>query len=157
VYKDHEIRNNTYWSISWLFVPVVVIPIGIDPDKFTRQLRMDETVQKIEEFRELFEGKKVILGVDRLDYIKGIPQRLRAFGRLLQKFPEWKGKVVLIQIAVPSRTDVDKYKALKDEVEQLVAHINGTYGEFGYTPVVYQFRSVNFPELCHCTGSATQR
>jgi trehalose-6-phosphate synthase len=73
----------------------------------------------LEEYQKTFEGKKVLLAVDRLDYIKGIPHRLKAFQLFLQNYPEWRNKVVFIQVAVPSRTDVEEYKRLKIEVETL--------------------------------------
>jgi trehalose 6-phosphate synthase/phosphatase len=130
------------------YIPIIVSPVGIDPEKFLIQLKSEEHQKILLGYKKNFEGKKVLLGVDRLDYIKGIPHRLRAFELFLQKYPEWKGKVFLIQIAVPSRTEVEEYKKLKNEVDALVAHINGTYGTFESNPVHYLFRSVNFQELC---------
>lgn len=144
------------------FVPVSVFPVGIDPEKFDLQLKEPVVQQKIEQYSKAFEGKKVLygevvlnllwtkilLGIDRLDYIKGIPHKLKAMEVFFQKFPEWRGKVVLIQIAVPSRTDVEEYKKLKNEVEALVGHINGTYGSLNFNPIHYLFQSVPFDELC---------
>lgn len=100
-----------------------------------------------------------MLGIDRLDYIKGIPHKLKALESFFQKYPEWKGKVVLIQIAVPSRTDVPEYQKLKNEVEALVgrirnvqklstSYINGVYGSLDFHPIHYLFKSVPFDELC---------
>lgn len=130
------------------FVPVTINPVGIDPEKFAKQLDTPETKQKVEEYKKQFEGKKVLLGVDRLDYIKGIPHRLNALEVFFQKYPEWHNKVVLIQVAVPSRTDVEEYKKLKNEVDALVGHINGTYGSVNFNPINYLFKSVPFAELC---------
>jgi trehalose-6-phosphate synthase len=76
-----------------------------------------------------FRGKKIILGIDRLDYIKGIPQKLRAFEKLLTDHPEEKEKVVLIQVAIPTRTDVEEYKMLRKQVEGMIGMINGKHGE----------------------------
>ena len=87
------------------FVPVSVFPIGIDPEKFLNELQLPAVQKNISSHKKTFEGKKVILAVDRLDYIKGIPHRLRAFELFLEQHPEWHKKVVLIQVAVPSRTD----------------------------------------------------
>eukprot|EP01114_Cavostelium_apophysatum_P002573 TRINITY_DN1228_c0_g1_i2.p1 TRINITY_DN1228_c0_g1~~TRINITY_DN1228_c0_g1_i2.p1 ORF type:complete len:776 (+),score=198.46 TRINITY_DN1228_c0_g1_i2:1922-4249(+) len=129
------------------FVPVSIFPVGIDVDKFIKQLDDTETQKKIEDYLSHFKGKKIFLGVDRLDYIKGLPHKLKAFERFLQKYPQWQNKVALIQVAVPSRTDVEEYKKLKDEIDQLVGHINGTYGSLNFSPILYLFKSVAFPEL----------
>jgi len=129
------------------FVPVTIHPVGIDVDKFLAQLDEPETLSVISKYEKLFEGKRVFLGVDRLDYIKGIPYKLKAFERFLKKYPQWKDKVALIQVAVPSRIDVPEYRKLKDEVDQLVGHINGTLGGLNFSPILYLFQSVSFPDL----------
>jgi len=130
------------------FIPLLISPVGIDPDKFEAELRTEAVGKIIADYETSFEGKKVFLAVDRLDYIKGIPHRLRAFKLLLENHPEWVGKAILIQVAVPSRTEVDQYKKLKIEVETLVGHINGEYGDLNYQPIHYLFKSTPFPELC---------
>lgn len=71
---------------------------------------------------------KVIIGVDRLDYIKGVQQKLHAFETFLERYPDWIGKVVLVQIAVPSRGDVQEYQNLRANINELVTRINGNYG-----------------------------
>ncbi|KAM9956116.1 hypothetical protein ACTFIW_005972 [Dictyostelium discoideum] len=129
------------------FVQVGVFPVGIDPDKFFESLKTTQVQNRIKELKESFEGTKVLIGIDRLDYIKGIPQKLQAIERLFQKYPEWKGKLVLIQVAVPSRQDVEEYQKLKKEVEELVGRINGLYGSIGYSPIHYLFQSVDPSEL----------
>jgi len=130
------------------FIPLIISPVGIDPEKFEAEIRTEGVENIIKDFKTSFEGKKIFLAVDRLDYIKGIPHRLRAFQLMLQTYPEWRGKAILIQVAVPSRTDVDQYKKLKIEVETLVGHINGEYGDLNYQPIHYLFKSTPFPELC---------
>lgn len=130
------------------FIPVSVFPVGIDPEKFRLKLKAPEVQKRIEEYQNSFEGKKVLIGVDRLDYIKGIPHKLKGFEKFFEKYPEFQSKVVLIQVAVPSRTDVEEYKRLKNEVDALVGHINGTYGSFNFNPVQYLFKSVTFEDLC---------
>jgi trehalose-6-phosphate synthase len=82
-----------------------------------------------------------VLGVDRLDYSKGIPERLEAFERLLQLYPSWRRQVHFVQVSVPSRESVPEYVELRGRVETLVGHINGTYGEADWTPVRYLYRS----------------
>lgn len=101
--------------------------IGIDPDSFRETVNTAGVQSQISLSERSFAGRKIILGVDRLDYIKGMPQRLAAFDKLLDDFPEWVGKVVLIQVAVPSRTDVLEYAKLRDAVERQVGRINGKH------------------------------
>jgi trehalose 6-phosphate synthase/phosphatase len=90
---------------------------------------------------------RMLLGVDRLDYTKGIPQRLLAYGRLLRERPELRGRVRLVQIAVPSRERVGSYRALRRQVEELVGRINGEHGSAAWTPVHYVRRSISPAEL----------
>jgi trehalose 6-phosphate synthase len=89
----------------------------------------------------MLSGRKLILGVDRLDYSKGIPERLEAFARLLERYPEWRGKVSFVQVSVPTRSEVPEYAELRARVEHLVGRINGTYGEADWVPVRYLYRS----------------
>lgn len=77
-----------------------------------------------------FQGVKLMVGVDRLDYIKGVPQKLHALEVFLSDHPEWVGKVVLVQVAVPSRQDVEEYQNLRAVVNELVGRINGKFGEY---------------------------
>lgn len=116
-----------------------VFPIGIDPLQFSAlQDVIDRDVMSL---RASLAGRKMILGVDRLDYSKGIPNRLLAFDRLLDTTPEWRGKVTFVQVSVPSRVDVPEYRELRQEVEELVGRINGRYGEADWVPVRYLYRS----------------
>lgn len=130
-------------------VAVGVFPIGIEPHKFQEQFKEKSVQERIRELQQTFAGKKLIIGVDRLDYIKGIPHKIMGFEALLKSHPEWQGKVVLLQVAVPSRTDVPEYQKLKREIDQLVGRVNGEYGSLidNYTPVEYLFRSVDMKEL----------
>eukprot|EP00026_Physarum_polycephalum_P003662 Phypoly_transcript_03675.p1 GENE.Phypoly_transcript_03675~~Phypoly_transcript_03675.p1 ORF type:complete len:768 (+),score=94.00 Phypoly_transcript_03675:155-2305(+) len=137
--------NGVYYQER--FIPTGVFPVGIDPDKFDQLLTTPKVQARIAELQEKFKGKKILVGVDRLDYIKGMPHKLLAIERLFQKYPEWRGKLVLIQIAVPSRCDVEKYQQLKREVDQLVGRINGAYGSLGDSPIHYLFQSVDSTEL----------
>lgn len=87
------------------------------------------------------------MGVDRLDYIKGVPQKLHAFEVFLSQHPEWVGKVILCQVAVPSRQDVEEYQNLRSEVNELVGRINGQFGTIEFTPIHFLHKSLNFQEL----------
>jgi trehalose 6-phosphate synthase len=90
---------------------------------------------------------RLILGVDRLDYTKGIPERLYAFERLLEKFPKWQKRVSLVQISVPSREDVPDYTEQRKAVENAVGYINGKYGDGTWVPVRYLYRSYGPEQL----------
>ncbi len=128
-------------------IRVDAFPMGIDYEKFARSVEKKEVKQEIKRIRRRIGERKVILSVDRLDYTKGIAQRLRAYDQLLEKYPEYKEKVVLILVAVPSRTRVEHYMLLKREVDELIGRINGRHGAFGWTPVWYLYRSLQFPTL----------
>ncbi|KAJ3408148.1 Trehalose-6-P synthase/phosphatase complex synthase subunit [Chytriomyces hyalinus] len=128
-------------------VHVGTFPIGIDPDKFSTAIAQTNVAARIHALKTRFEGLRVLVGVDRLDYIKGVPQKLRAFELFLQEHPEWIEKVVLVQIAVPSRQDVEEYQQLRDVVNELVGRINGRYGTMTFMPIHFVHRSVNFEEL----------
>lgn len=89
----------------------------------------------------------MLLGIDRLDYIKGIPHKMQALKSFFEKYPEYQDQVVLVQVAVPSRQDVKEYQMLKQNVDQLVGQINSTYGKLNFNPVHYLFKSVDFKSL----------
>ncbi len=110
-------------------VTVGAFPIGIDPDKFTEGLKKEKVKKRIAALEQKFQGVKLIVGVDRLDYIKGVPQKMHALEVFLTDHPEWIGKVVLVQVAVPSRQDVEEYQNLRAVVNELVGRINGKFGE----------------------------
>jgi alpha,alpha-trehalose-phosphate synthase [UDP-forming]/trehalose-phosphatase len=119
-----------------------VIPVGIDPERFADAAATPNgEAQELGSFENMLSGRKLILGVDRLDYSKGIPERLEAFARLLERYPEWRGKVSFVQVSVPTRSEVPEYAELRARVEHLVGRINGTYGEADWVPVRYLYRS----------------
>lgn len=102
---------------------------------------------RIAALRRKFEGVKLIVGVDRLDYIKGVPQKLHALEVFLTEHPEWIGKIVLVQVAVPSRQDVEEYQNLRAVVNELVGRINGKFGTIEFMPIHFLHQSVSFEEL----------
>ncbi|OMJ25162.1 Alpha,alpha-trehalose-phosphate synthase [UDP-forming] A [Smittium culicis] len=128
-------------------VKVMTFPIGIDPNVFLEAQRSTQVISRLKELETEFKGKKVIVGVDRLDYIKGVPQKFMAFESLLKAYPEYIGKVVLVQVAVPSRGDVEHYQELIVSVNELVGLINGKYGTIEYTPIHFLHKSVDIYEL----------
>jgi len=131
------------------------LPIGIAPREFTDLLEHNPaTRQRLAELKQRFAGRRIILGVDRLDYTKGIPQRLRAYRRFLNESPDWRGKVALIQVAVPSRELVPMYRQLGKEVNELVGQINGELGTPDWSPVIYLRRSQPRSELAALYAAA---
>ncbi|CAH0479794.1 unnamed protein product [Peronospora belbahrii] len=129
------------------FSAIGVFPIGIDPEHFEGILNSDATQKRIQELTVKFAGCKIIIGVDRMDYIKGIPHKLLAMERFLSLYPERCKDVVLIQIGVPSRTGVQEYQHLAASVNEMVGRINGRYGTLTHSPVHYIHRSVTPSEL----------
>ena len=124
------------------------LPISIAPDEFTALLDDDaETRAALASLRARFAGQRIVLAVDRLDYTKGIPQRLRAFRKLLASAPHLRGKVTLVQVAVPSRERIPEYELLRREVSELVGEVNGEFGRPEWTPVVYMRRGISRSEL----------
>jgi len=116
-------------------------PMGMDSDKFSK-LGEHPTVKKhIESFKNTFRNLRVILSIDRLDYSKGIIQRLNAFELFLEKNPEYIKKVILHMIVVPSRDTVPQYKILKDEIDRLVGHINARFRTFDWHPIAYFYHA----------------
>ncbi|MFO1067033.1 MAG: trehalose-6-phosphate synthase [Geminicoccaceae bacterium] len=119
------------------------IPIGIDVDDVVRLANSLDSRRQAQALASTLHGRALILGVDRLDYSKGIPDRLRAFDSMLREHADWKGKTTLIQICAPSREDVQEYQDLRRAVERRAGHINGRHGDAEWTPVRYVNRSYN--------------
>jgi len=137
---------------------VRVIPVGIDPDRFAEASATHANVNPNESvslgLEAMLGGRQLILGVDRLDYSKGIPERLEAFARLLEVYPEWRNQVSFVQVSVPTRSDIPEYGELRSRVESLVGRINGTFGEADWVPVRYLYRSYDQDTLARLYRSA---
>jgi trehalose 6-phosphate synthase/phosphatase len=116
-------------------------PMGIDYEKYEHVARSKRTAAIEKRYRKSITAGKVMLSIDRLDYSKGIPGRLIAFEQFLKNYPEFREKVSLVQVLVPSRDKVASYKALKEEISRLVGNINSAYGTLSWTPVYYLYRS----------------
>jgi len=122
---------------------IAAFPISIDYNYFVRRAASAEVAQRVRELHGLLPDRKLVLGVDRLDYTKGVPHRLEAFRNALARFPELRERLSLIQVVVPSREDIDTYQALKLQIEQLVSEINGEYSRpGGWVPVWYVYGSL---------------
>ena len=117
-------------------------PIGIDVDEFAALTHGKEASELYDSMKDEYSRRRLLLGVERLDYSKGLPQRLKTFRQLLQKYPDNLGSATLIQIASPSREALDSYADLRQELERLCGSINGDYGELDWMPVRYIHRNV---------------
>ncbi|KAK9893591.1 glycosyltransferase family 20 protein [Cystobasidium minutum MCA 4210] len=130
------------------YVNVGTFPIGIDPQNFLDTLEKPKVKARIAELEERFKGQQIIVGIDRLDYIKGVPQKIHAIEDFLTAHPEMVGKVVLVQVAVPSRGDVEEYQNLRASVNELVGRVNGRFGTVEYVPIHFMHKSIPFDEMC---------
>ena len=122
-------------------------PMGINYQQFSGAVQDSKTHAERKRFRKKLGDCQVILSVDRLDYTKGIPQRLEAFSAFLDRNPKFLRKVVLVLLVVPSRTRLGHYMQLKKEVDGLVGEINGKHGTIGWMPIWYLYRSLRFHSL----------
>ena len=128
-------------------VGIGVDPIGIDVDGFREVLADPETERLLADLERQYEGRRLLVGVERLDYTKGIPQKLHAFERFLEQDPQRARTTTMIQVVVPSRLDSPEYRAQRDEIELLIAGINGRFARPGVTPVEYIHRDISKPAL----------
>ena len=144
VEREHDYRLVTYRSRQ---SRIQAFPISIDFEQFAQGAASPEVGRRAFEIRRQLNGVRIAIGVDRLDYTKGIPERLRAFARFLRDYPATRGRVSLYQVVVPSRESITGYRRLMHEIEQLVAHINGEHSQPGWVPIHYVHRSLPRKEL----------
>ncbi|GHC73136.1 alpha,alpha-trehalose-phosphate synthase (UDP-forming) [Limoniibacter endophyticus] len=140
--SDAEVDGNGRITVEGREVRIDRFPIGIDNDVFAEMAQNSPDDVQIDIMRRRVLGRKQIIGVDRLDYSKGLPARVQAFGRLLEKFPQTEKAVTFLQIAPPTREDVSAYAVIRKEMESLTGAINGKYSDFNWTPIRYIHRSV---------------
>lgn len=143
--KKHDARMEI--QLGDRAVRAGAFPISIDYESFLHRAVDNEVSELVAQVRMQLPGRALILGLDRLDYSKGIPHRIRALGDALDRYPDLRGKVTLLQVVVPSRTRVDEYRFLKDEIDRLVGMINGRHTRAGWTPIQYIFRELTQTEL----------
>ncbi len=142
-----ETREGVRLTVDDRTVTIGNFPISIDARDLVRQSKTAEVQAMAGMIRQTLPDQQVLLGVDRLDYTKGIPQKLMAFREALCRFSDLRRRVTLTQVAVPSRTDIPQYGSLRAEIEQLVGAINGEFTEPGWVPIHYIARRVSFIEL----------
>lgn len=138
--------NQIHWEGRT--IRVEAHPIGIDVASFEEMARLPDVRETARGIREEIGNAKLIIGIDRLDYTKGILTRLLAFERFLEENPAYHGRVAFFQIATPSRTEVESYKQLKRDVDEAVGRINGHFAQDDWVPVHYRYRTYTQEELC---------
>ncbi|MFB0565625.1 MAG: bifunctional alpha,alpha-trehalose-phosphate synthase (UDP-forming)/trehalose-phosphatase [Candidatus Aminicenantaceae bacterium] len=143
---DHDLGSII---VNNRIVKVENFPLGIDFQNFENLLEESSMQKEIIKLKELTDAqnRKIILSVDRLDYTKGIPQRLKGIEFFLEKNPKWHGRFSYIVLSVPSRTKVSYYAMLKQEVDRMIGQINGRFGRPGWIPIHYMYRSLPFNKL----------
>lgn len=132
--NDHLVRVETF-------------PMGIDFQKFYGSVSSPEVQAERAELKNVFADCKVILSLDRLDYTKGIVNRLQGYELFLEKNPEWHGKAVMVLIVVPSRSKVEHYQQMKRQIDEVVGRINGKFGSINWTPILYHYKFLPFNKL----------
>lgn len=142
---DNQFNTITYNN---RVIKTDLFPIGIDFQKFRQECCEDKVSGYLNEIRQNFDGKKIIFSVDRLDYTKGLNNRLEGYELFLQQHPEWKEKVVFIFCIVPSRDIIPAYGDRKKLVEEKVSTINGKYSTIIWQPLIYRYNHLSFEELC---------
>lgn len=138
VQTEDDARNmNDGFSIVGVEAKARVFPIGIDPENFAKQAEEGLTHPDVKKLKESLSGKPFIIGVDRLDYSKGLLARFKGYETFLARYPEHQGKVDYLQVAPVSRGNVPEYRALRRDLDEAAGRINGTYGTYDWTPIRY--------------------
>jgi len=141
---EHQLGNLTLRDRA---VKADTFPMGVDFQRFAQAAATRETELQVEQLRRTCVGQKVIFSVDRLDYTKGLINRLLGYECFLKQNPQWHGRVVFIISVAPSRIGVDSYQAMKLELEQTVGRIVGNFGNVRWTPLIYQYRNLGFEDI----------
>jgi trehalose 6-phosphate synthase/phosphatase len=134
--------------VAGRLVTLGAFPVGVDAGRFARAVTADrEVAAETDRLGEELAGRRLILGVDRMDYTKGIPERLLGYERFLERHPRFHGEVEFIQLGVPTRGGAPHYRALRQRVEEIVGRVSGRFGTPEWTPVKYLYRPISFPRL----------
>ncbi|PWZ00265.1 hypothetical protein BCV70DRAFT_231880 [Testicularia cyperi] len=139
----YEASSNAVESSTGHITNITYNPIGIDSVKIAKDSSSANVLPKIEAIREMYKGKKILVGRDKLDVVRGVIQKLQAFYKFLAEYPEWRNKVVLIQVTAPALNDSPK---LERQVSELVSHINGEFGSLSFTPVHHYHQIIDRDE-----------
>ncbi|MDP2672857.1 MAG: bifunctional alpha,alpha-trehalose-phosphate synthase (UDP-forming)/trehalose-phosphatase, partial [Nanoarchaeota archaeon] len=128
-------------------INVGVFPLGIDFQKYFGAAKNPEVEKEVRKFRKIVGERKVVLSVDRMDYTKGIPERLEAFSTFLEENRQWHDKIIMIMVVPPSRIEAHQYSLLKKEIDETVGRINGKYSTMGWSPIIYIHKPMSFQSL----------
>lgn len=142
---DHELGNVAFENRT---VKVGVFPMGIDFESYFNASNNKDVKKEIQKFRNIVGDRKIIFSIDRLDYIKGIPERLEAYETFLIKNPRLHEKVIMVLVVSPSRVGGVQYQLLNNQINEMVGKINGKYGTIGWSPIVYLHRTLPLNTLC---------
>jgi trehalose 6-phosphate synthase/phosphatase len=134
IYKDRTLKVDTF-------------PMGIDFDKYHKATFSQSVSEEILKLENYTSGRKIILSIDRQDYSKGILNRLKGYEVFLDTNPDWREKVSMIMIVIPSRIGVESYQSIKSSIDELSGHINSKHGTINWMPIIYRYSSVSFDEL----------
>lgn len=140
-------RNIDHIYLDDRIIKTSTFPMGIDYTKYSNIKGNEQVMQETEQYREMLGGKKAIISIDRLDYTKGVLNRLKGYAQFLNDNPQWHEKVVLVMLVVPSREGVESYQAMKKQIDEYIGKINGNYSSIGWTPVIYLYKSLDLNSL----------
>lgn len=142
--------DNHFTSVQYYdrTIKTDLFPIGIEYSKFKQAAADPAVIAYKDELVKSFEGKKIIFSVDRLDYTKGLTYRLQGYENFLERYPEWREKVIFIFNIVPSRDNIPAYNERKRMIEEKVSTINGKYSTIQWQPLIYRYNHLEFHELC---------
>jgi trehalose-6-phosphate synthase len=147
ILNAHVSRKRGIIELDGRMVKVGSHPISIDYNAFHDLALTERVIKRVQKHRSRIGDRVVILGVDRLDYTKGIKERLLAIERFLERHSKFRNRILFIQVAVPSRTRVDEYRVMKREVDETIGRINGRFTGEGWAPIQYIYRSISREEL----------
>jgi alpha,alpha-trehalose-phosphate synthase [UDP-forming] len=147
IFEPESSNGHMFIRLAGRKVTAGSFPISIDFEEFANAATAPEVATRAQAIRDELMQNILVLGVDRMDYTKGIPERLQSFRLLLERHPELCRQITLVQVVVPSRSDIPEYKDLRQEVELLVSQINGQFTQPGWVPINYMYRSVPRNEL----------
>lgn len=136
-HHEAELLDEERLKVFGRVIRAKAFPIGTDPDEFASFAMLDEARAAAEKLGRITDNRSLVLGVDRMDYSKGLPERMRAFGKLLDDNAGMHGRVTFVQIAPTSRSAVDAYRDLREELDGLAGRINGDYSDLDWTPIRY--------------------
>jgi len=152
---DGTLGDNDEVTVGGRTIRAIALPIGIDHEEFSRAAQSDQAQQTFRRMQRSADGRSMIIGVDRLDYSKGLEERFLGYERFLATYPEVCRNVFLLQIAPPSRGEVTSYQEIREKLEQLAGHINGRFADAHWVPIRYVNRGYPREELAGMYRAAT--